>query len=324
MEFGIGPLKRAEKVLRSEAEAVAALVDRLGESFMRVIEILKACQGRVVVTGIGKSGLVGRKIAATLASTGTPALFLHPAEGAHGDLGMVVRGDVVLVVSNSGETDEILGLLPAIKRLGIPLVVMTGNTQSALARHGDVVLDVSVAEEAWPMNLTPTASTTAALAMGDALAVALLELRGLGEDDFALFHPGGTLGRRLLFRVRDLMHSGEAVPVVPETALMQEVILEMTGKRFGATSVVNRAGVLTGIITDGDLRRHLQKDRRLFDRRARDVMTPQPKTIGADELATKALELMEHHAITSLLIVEEGGRPAGIIHLHDLLRAKIA
>jgi len=324
MEFGIDPLKRAEKVLRSEAEAVAALVDRLGESFMRVIEILKACQGRVVVTGIGKSGLVGRKIAATLASTGTPALFLHPAEGAHGDLGMVVRGDVVLVVSNSGETDEILGLLPAIKRLGIPLVVMTGNTQSALARHGDVVLDVSVAEEAWPMNLTPTASTTAALAMGDALAVALLELRGLGEDDFALFHPGGTLGRRLLFRVRDLMHSGEAVPVVPETALMQEVILEMTGKRFGATSVVNRAGVLTGIITDGDLRRHLQKDRRLFDRRARDVMTPQPKTIGADELATKALELMEHHAITSLLIVEEGGRPAGIIHLHDLLRAKIA
>jgi len=210
MEFGIDPLKRAEKVLRSEAEAVAALVDRLGESFMRVIEILKACQGRVVVTGIGKSGLVGRKIAATLASTGTPALFLHPAEGAHGDLGMVVRGDVVLVVSNSGETDEILGLLPAIKRLGIPLVVMTGNTQSALARHGDVVLDVSVAEEAWPMNLTPTASTTAALAMGDALAVALLEERGFTEQDFAMLHPAGRLGRiRELPRVLQGLHRVE-------------------------------------------------------------------------------------------------------------------
>lgn len=324
MESGADPLKSAERVLRTEAEAVASLMDRLGEPFLRALEILKTCRGRVVVTGIGKSGLVGRKIAATLASTGTPALFLHPAEGAHGDLGMVARGDVLLVLSNSGETDEILGILPAIKRLGVPLLVMTGNTGSTLARHGDVVLDVSVKEEACPMNLTPTASTTAALAMGDALAVALLELRGLREEDFALFHPGGTLGRRLLLRVEDLMHVAEAVPVVPETAEMQQVILEMTGKHFGATSVVDGKGALAGIITDGDLRRHLQKDGRLFERHARDVMTPRPKTISRNELATKALELMEYHAITSLLIVDATGRPAGIIHLHDLLRAKIA
>jgi len=324
MEFGADPLKSAERVLRIEAEAVASLMDRLGEPFLGALEILKTCRGRVVVTGIGKSGLVGRKIAATLASTGTPALFLHPAEGAHGDLGMVARGDVLLVLSNSGETDEILGILPAIKRLGVPLLVMTGNTQSTLARHGDVVLDVSVKEEACPMNLTPTASTTATLAMGDALAVALLELRGLCEEDFALLHPGGTLGRRLLLRVEDLMHVADAVPVVPETAEMQQVILEMTGKRFGATSVVDGKGALTGIITDGDLRRHLQEDGRLFEKRARDVMTPRPKTISRDELATKALELMEHHAITSLLIVDATGRPTGMLHLHDLLRAKIA
>ncbi|MBI1894254.1 MAG: KpsF/GutQ family sugar-phosphate isomerase [Candidatus Rokubacteria bacterium] len=324
MESGADPLKSAERVLRIEAEAVASLMDRLGEPFLGALEILKTCRGRVVVTGIGKSGLVGRKIAATLASTGTLALFLHPAEGAHGDLGMVARGDVLLVLSNSGETDEILGILPAIKRLGVPLLVMTGNTQSTLARHGDVVLDVSVKEEACPMNLTPTASTTATLAMGDALAVALLELRGLCEEDFALLHPGGILGRRLLLRVEDLMHIADAVPVVPETAEMQQVILEMTGKRFGATSVVDGKGALTGIITDGDLRRHLQKDGRLFEKRARDVMTPRPKTISGDELATKALELMEHHAITSLLIVDATGRPTGIVHLHDLLRAKIA
>ncbi len=324
MESDADPLKSAERVLRIEAEAVASLMDRLGEPFLGALEILKTCRGRVVVTGIGKSGLVGRKIAATLASTGTLALFLHPAEGAHGDLGMVARGDVLLVLSNSGETDEILGILPAIKRLGVPLLVMTGNTQSTLARHGDVVLDVSVKEEACPMNLTPTASTTATLAMGDALAVALLELRGLCEEDFALLHPGGILGRRLLLRVEDLMHIADAVPVVPETAEMQQVILEMTGKRFGATGVVDGKGALTGIITDGDLRRHLQKDGRLFEKRARDVMTPRPKTISRDELATKALELMEHHAITSLLIVDATGRPTGIVHLHDLLRAKIA
>ena len=324
MGFGGDPLKSAERVLRTEAEAIASLMGRLGEPFLRALEILKACRGRVVVTGIGKSGLVGRKIAATLASTGTPALFLHPAEGAHGDLGMIARGDVLLVVSNSGETDEILGLLPAIKRLGVPLVVMTGKTQSTLARHGDVVVDVSVKEEACPMNLTPTASTTATLAMGDALAVALLELRGLREEDFALLHPGGTLGRRLLLRVEDLMHIGEAIPIVPETASMHQVILEMSGKRFGATSVVDGTGALTGIITDGDLRRHLQRDGQLFEKHARDVMTPHPKTIRADELATKALELMEHHAITSLLIVDATGRPTGMLHLHDLLRAKIA
>lgn len=314
-------LKVAERVLRIEAEGILGLVPRLDERFLRALEILRDCRGRVVVTGIGKSGIAGRKVAATLASVGTPALFLHSAEGVHGDIGMVARGDVALAISNSGETEEILTLLPAIKRLGVPLVVLTGNPNSTLARNGDVVLDVSVGVEACPMNLVPTSSTIAALAMGDALAMALLELRGVEPEDFAVVHPGGNLGRRFL-KVEDLMHVGEAVPIVSEETPMADAILEMTGKRLGATTVVDAAGRLSGIITDGDLRRALQKDRQVFRKVAREVMSLNPKTIGRSELATKALEVMERHAITQLIVVDDR-RPAGIIHLHDILRAKI-
>lgn len=314
-------LKLAERVLRIEAEGILGLVPRLDERFLRALEILRDCRGRVVVTGIGKSGIAGRKVAATLASVGTPALFLHSAEGVHGDIGMVARGDVALAISNSGETEEILALLPAIKRLGVPLVVLTGNPNSTLARNGDVVLDVSVGVEACPMNLVPTSSTIAALAMGDALAMALLELRGVEPEDFAVVHPGGNLGRRFL-KVEDLMHVGEAVPIVSEETPMADAILEMTGKRLGATTVVDAAGRLSGIITDGDLRRALQKDRQVFRKVAREVMSLNPKTIGRSELATKALEVMERHAITQLIVVDDR-RPAGIIHLHDILRAKI-
>lgn len=315
-------LKLAERVLRIEAEGILGLVPRLDERFLRALEILRDCRGRVVVTGIGKSGIAGRKVAATLASVGTPALFLHSAEGMHGDIGMVARGDVALAISNSGETEEILTLLPAIKRLGVPLVVLTGNPNSTLARNGDVVLDVSVGVEACPMNLVPTSSTIAALAMGDALAVALLELRGVGPEDFAIVHPGGNLGRRFL-KVEDLMHAGEAVPIVSEKTPMADAILEMTGKRLGATTVVDADGRLSGIITDGDLRRALQRDRQVFGKVAREVMSENPKTIGRSELATKALEVMERHAITQLIVVDDRRGPAGIIHLHDILRAKI-
>lgn len=315
-------LKLAERVLRIEAEGILGLVPRLDERFLRALEILRDCRGRVVVTGIGKSGIAGRKVAATLASVGTPALFLHSAEGMHGDIGMVARGDVALAISNSGETEEILTLLPAIKRLGVPLVVLTGNPNSTLARNGDVVLDVSVGVEACPMNLVPTSSTIAALAMGDALAVALLELRGLEPEDFAIVHPGGNLGRRFL-KVEDLMHADEAVPIVSEETPMADAILEMTGKRLGATTVVDADGRLSGIITDGDLRRALQRDRQVFGKVAREVMSENPKTIGPSELATKALEVMERHAITQLIVVDDRRGPAGIIHLHDILRAKI-
>lgn len=315
-------LKLAERVLRLEAEGILGLAERLDARFLRALELLRDCRGRVVVTGIGKSGIVARKVAATLASTGTPALFLHPAEGVHGDIGMVTRGDVVLAISNSGETEELLTLLPAIKRLGVPLIVFTGNPGSSLARNADVVLDVSVREEACPMDLVPTSSTTAAQAMGDALAVALLELRGVTPEDFAVVHPGGSLGRRFL-KVEELMHTGDAIPVVSEKTPMTEAVLEMTGKRLGATVVVDAAGRLTGIITDGDLRRALQRDQQLLRKRAGEVMTRAPKTIGRGELAAKALEVMEHYAITQLVIVDAQDGPAGIIHLHDILRAKI-
>jgi arabinose-5-phosphate isomerase len=313
----------AERVLRLEAEAIVGLVAKLDERFDRAVALLHGCRGRVIVTGMGKSGLVGRKIAATLASTGTPAYFLHPAEGVHGDVGMVARGDVVLALSNSGETDEVLAILPPLKRLGVPIVLLTGKPGSTLARQSDVVLDVSVREEACPMNLAPTSSTTAALAAGDALAMVLLELRGLRPEDYAALHPRGSLGWRALFRVGDLMHTGEAVPVVAADAPMPDVILEMTRKRLGMTTVVDAAGRLLGVITDGDLRRlHLQAAA-IADLTAAQVASPEPKVIGADDLAAKALEVMEAWAITSLVIVDEARHPVGVIHLHDILRAKI-
>ncbi len=316
-------LKVARRVLEVEADAVRALADRLDERFTRAVALLEACRGRVVVTGMGKSGLVARKLAATLAGTGTPALFLHPAEGVHGDLGMLLAGDVVVALSNSGETDELLALLPAIKRLALPLVVLTGRPDSRLAQHGDVVLDVSVREEACPMNLTPTASTTAAIALGDALAVALLTRRGLRPEDFARLHPGGALGRRLV-RVEELMHRGDAVPIVRTDASLDEVIREMSAKRLGATAVVDDAGRVVGIVTDGDLRRAVQRGGGSLSGTAASLMTREPKTVGRHELAATALALMERHAITQLLIVDDGGRADGILHLHDLLRAKIA
>ena len=314
--------RSAERVLRIEAEAILGVIPKLDQRFERAVEILHACAGRVIVTGMGKSGLVGRKIAATLASTGTPAFFLHPAEGVHGDIGMVARGDVVLALSNSGETDEMLAILPPLKRLGVPIILLTGHPKSTLARQSEVVLDVSVTEEACPMNLAPTSSTTAALAMGDALAMVLLDLRGLRPEDYAALHPRGTLGWRALFRVGDLMHTGAAMPSVGERAPLGEAVQEMTRTRLGMTTVIDADGGLVGVITDGDLRRlHLQPGP--FDQlRAGDVATRTPKTIGADDLAAKALEMMEG-TITSLVVVDEGQRPRGVIHMHDILRAKI-
>ncbi|HEX3177466.1 MAG TPA: KpsF/GutQ family sugar-phosphate isomerase [Methylomirabilota bacterium] len=313
----------AARVLRVEAEAILGLVGKLDARFERAVELLHGCGGRVIVTGMGKSGIIGRKIAATLASTGTPSYYLHPAEGMHGDLGMVARGDVVLALSNSGETDEVLAILPPLKRLGVPIVLLTGNPQSTLALQCEVVLDVSVTEEACPMNLAPTSSTTAALAAGDALAMALLELRGLRPEDYAALHPRGTLGWRALFRVADLMHTGDAVPRVAADASLEEAIVEMSRKRFGMTTVTDADGHLTGVITDGDLRRLHLRTPSIGGLRAGDIASAAPKTIAADELAAKALEVMEAWAITSLVVPDEGGRPLGVIHMHDILRAKI-
>ena len=316
-------LTLAERVLRLEAEGILALTRRLDERFVQAVQLMHECAGRVIVTGMGKSGIVGRKIAATLASTGTPAYFLHPAEGVHGDIGMVARGDVVLALSNSGETDEVLAVLPAIKRLSIPLILLTGTLGSTLARQADVVVDVGVSEEACPMNLAPTSSTTAALAMGDALAMALLDLRGLRPEDYSALHPRGALGWRSLFRVSDLMHTGEAIPAVAEGATMKEAMEEMSAKRMGMTTVVDADGRLAGIITDGDLRRQQLVVGSLLERRAGECMTREPLCIAADDLAAKALSVMEAHAITSLIIRDQHRRPSGIIRLQDILRAKI-
>jgi len=315
--------KIAERVLRLEADAILGLIPKLDEGFERAVALLRGCSGRVIVTGMGKSGLIGRKIAATLASTGTPAYFLHPAEGVHGDLGMVARGDVVVAISNSGETDEVLAILPLLKRLGVPIVLLTGNPGSALARQCEVVLDVGVPEEACPMNLAPTSSTTAALAAGDALALALLELRGLRPEDYAALHPRGALGWRSLFKVADLMLTGDAIPIVRDTTPLRGVIVEMTQKRKGMTTVVDSEGQLLGVITDGDLRRlHLRGDS-IEDLTAGQVASREPKVIRSEDLAAKALEVMETWQITSLVIVDDARRPVGLIHLHDVLRAKI-
>jgi arabinose-5-phosphate isomerase len=317
------PRLTAERVLRLEANGILGLVAKLDAAFDRAVEVLDACAGRVIVTGMGKSGIIARKIAATLASTGRPAHFLHPAEGVHGDLGMVARGDVVIALSNSGETEEMLAILPPLKRVGVPIVLMTGKPLSTLARQSEIVLDISVAEEACPMHLAPTTSTTAALAMGDALAMALLELRGLRPEDYAALHPRGALGWRALFRVVDLMHTGEAVPIVPDTAALRDAVVEMTRCRFGMTTVVDPAGRLVGVITDGDLRRLHLRSADVTAATAGEVATRHPKLIASDELAAKALEVMEAFAITSLIVVDGVGRPAGIVHMHDILRAKI-
>jgi len=321
-------LRRAAAVLRIEADGILSIIDRLDENFLRGIEIMRSCRGKVVVTGMGKSGLICRKIAATLASTGTPSFFLHSADALHGDLGMLMKDDVVLALSNSGETEEILKLLPHLKHHGIRLVVMTGSPDSTLARAGDAVLDVGVREEACPLGLAPTTSTTVALAVGDALAIVLLQEKGFKKEDFAIRHPGGILGRRLLLRVEELMHSGEELPLVEESTAIKDALFEITAKRLGVTGVVDEAGNLVGIITDGDLRRGLQTHGNgIFSKSAKEVMTAKPRAIAKDALASEALAKMEENAprpITCLFVLEYGSeKPIGIIHLHDILKAGI-
>ncbi|MBI2817947.1 MAG: KpsF/GutQ family sugar-phosphate isomerase [Acidobacteria bacterium] len=315
--MGSKTLRTACEVLRIEADGIRRLIDRLDHRFERAVQLIAETKGRVIVTGMGKSGLVARKIAATFSSTGTPSFFLHPAEAIHGDLGILVAGDTVVALSYSGETDELLRLLERIKRLGIPLISMTGNPQSTLAQASDVVLDVSIEREACVLNLAPTASTTASLAMGDALAVVLQQRRGFQEDDFAELHPGGEVGRKLR-RVEHLMHTGDAVPMVRVEAPMREVIEEMSNKGFGLTTVTSDGHTLAGVITDGDLRRLLQAKSNWMDLTAGDCMTRQPLTIAARELATKALNIMESRKITSLPVVDSNGCLAGLLHLHDL------
>lgn len=312
----------AREVLTIEADAIRAVADRLDATFAQAHALMLACRGRVVVAGIGKSGHIGRKLAATLASTGTPSFFMHPAEAAHGDLGMITADDVVLALSNSGESDELVSLLPAIKRRGSRIVAMTGNPQSTLGRAADVHLDARVAKEACPLNLAPTASTTAALALGDALAVCLLESRGFGRDDFALSHPGGSLGRKLLVHVRDVMHHGDALPVVSEQASVKDALFEITRKGLGLTAVVDAAGQLTGVFTDGDLRRAMDRDVDLKTAAIGAVMTRNPKTIDADRLAVEAVQQMEALKVYVLLVLDQG-RLAGAIRMHDLLQAGV-
>lgn len=314
-------LERAREILGIEAEAILAMGNRLDAGFERAVETLHACRGRIVVTGIGKSGMIGRKIAATLASTGAPAFFLHPAEGSHGDLGMVTRQDVVMLLSNSGETGEVLALLPVFRRLGVPLIALVGKPESTLARMSDVALDIGVEREACPMGLAPTSSTTAALAMGDALAVCLLEKRDFGPEQFAFLHPGGSLGRRLLVRVADQMHTGVRIPQVSERVSVRDALIEMTAKRFGMTGVVDERGRLTGVITDGDLRRLMERDADPLNRVTGEIMTRDPKVIAAEALAVEATRLMERLKITSLFVLSEEQVPVGVIHLHDLLEA---
>ncbi|HUV22211.1 MAG TPA: KpsF/GutQ family sugar-phosphate isomerase [Gammaproteobacteria bacterium] len=311
-------------VLKTEADAISALVERLDENFTRACELILGCKGRVVVTGMGKSGHIGNKIAATLASTGTPAFFMHSGEASHGDLGMITADDLVIALSNSGETSEITLLLPLLKRLGIPLLALTGKPGSTLARSADIHLDVSVSKEACPLGLAPTSSTTAMLAMGDALAVAVLEVRGFTEEDFALSHPGGNLGRRLLLRVSDIMHSGDAIPLVNTDASLKETLLEMTAKGLGMAGVLDAAsGRLAGIYTDGDLRRTFEHMPNIATARVRDFMTANCVTIDAERIAGEALKIMHDKKINALMVVDDDLRVQGALNMHDLLRAGV-
>ena len=318
-------LEEAKRVLRVEAQSLLDLAGRIDENFSRAVELLYHCKGKVVLMGMGKSGLVGRKIASTFASTGTPSFFLHPAEGLNGDFGMLAKEDVIIAISNSGETRELLEVLPLIKRYGNRLITLTGNATSTLAKAGDVNLDIRVKEEADPLGLAPTASTTATLALGDALAVALMGKKDFKKEDFAILHPGGALGKRLLLKVEDLMHVGKAFPTVSEKTLMKDAVFEITSKRLGVTAVCDTEGHLVGVITDGDLRRALEKFSDLFNREASEVMTRNPKWIEQDALAAKAVQRMEEYSITSLFVFDKAGDkiPVGIIHLHDLLKAGV-
>lgn len=315
---------RAQEVLRIEADAITGLIDRIGAPFARACDLILGCRGRVVVSGMGKSGHIARKLAATLASTGTPAFFVHPAEASHGDLGMVTRDDVFIALSNSGRTDELLAILTPVRRQGALLIAMTGDEDSPLARAADVHLDARVDKEACPLNLAPTASTTAALALGDALAVALLDARGFGAEDFARSHPGGSLGRRLLTHVRDVMRTGDAIPKVATGSRLTAAVLEVSRKRMGMTTVVDASGALAGVFTDGDLRRLLEHTSTLGDLIIDEVMSRTPSTVQADDLAVQAVKLMEERRITQLPVLDGQGRLAGALHLHDLLLARVA
>ena len=316
-------LRLAHETFEIEAAAVLGLKARIGQAFARAVEMMLAVRGRVVVMGMGKSGHIGRKVAATLASTGTPAMFVHPAEASHGDLGMIKPVDLVLAISNGGESEEITVILPVLKRLGVPLVAMTGALDSTLARHAEVVLDCRVEKEACPLNLAPTASTTTQLALGDALAVALLDARGFKTEDFARSHPGGALGRKLLTHLGDLMRTGDAVPRVGPDATFSQLMREMSAKGLGASAVVDGEGRVLGIFTDGDLRRLIEKGGDLRSLTAREVMHPRPHTIRSDVLAVEAAELMEQHRITSVLVVDAEGRLCGAVNSNDLMRAKV-
>ncbi|MFH1860403.1 MAG: KpsF/GutQ family sugar-phosphate isomerase [bacterium] len=316
-------IEQAKETLQIEAQAILNLIDRIDESFVRAVEVLYNCKGRIVVTGMGKSGIIGKKIASTLASTGSPALFLHPAEAAHGDLGMVTMDDVIIALSNSGETKELTELIPPIKRRNATIISLTGNPSSTLAKHSDITINVFVEKEACPLGLAPTASTTATLAMGDALAVSLLKKRGFKEQDFASLHPGGSLGKRLLLTVKDVMHTGDQIPMVlPETP-MKYALFEITSKKLGITLVVNDAQQLLGIITDGDLRRLMERQQNIWDITAKDAMGKNPKTVKSSDLAVTAVAVMQQYSITSLAVTDEQSHVQGVIHLHDLLKAGI-
>ncbi|SFL19652.1 KpsF/GutQ family sugar-phosphate isomerase [Rhodanobacter glycinis] len=317
-------VRSARTVIATEAAAIRALEPRIGAEFVEACRLILGCQGRLVVTGMGKSGHIGRKIAATLASTGTPSFYVHPGEASHGDLGMILPQDVVLALSNSGETDEVLFILPVIKRQGIPLIAITGNPKSSLAGQADVHLDAGISAEACPLGLAPTASTTAALVMGDALAIALLEARGFTSEDFARSHPAGSLGRRLLLHIGDVMHTGDGIPAVGPDASLTEALMEMTHKHLGMTAVVDAERRLLGVFTDGDLRRALDDDGvDLRNARVADLMTRHPKSIGADKLAIEAAQLMEKHQIHALLVLDETQCVVGALNIHDLLRARV-
>ncbi len=315
-------INKARDVILSEAEALREMADRLDESFEKAVDLLYNVKGRVIITGIGKSGQVARKIAGTLSSTGTPAMFIHPTEGVHGDAGAILSDDIAVVVSKSGDTEELMRLIPIFKRLEVPIIAITGGNGSPIAQQADVILDASVSREACPLNLSPTSSTTAALVMGDALASVLVELRGFTVDDFSFIHPGGALGRKLI-KVKDIMHTGNELPIVASNAGFKEMILEVTSKRFGMAIIVDEAGKLAGVFTDGDLRRTIEAVENPFNKRAGEIATRNPKTVGSDELAATAVAIMEDHNITGLVIVDGAGKPIGIIHLHDLLKAKV-
>jgi len=314
-------LKKSKQVLKIEAEAIRSLIKRIDRKFSKALNLLYECKGKVIVTGMGKPGIIARKISATLASLGTPSIFLHPADAVHGDLGRVVKDDVIIALSNSGQTEEILKLLSTIKKIGAKLISLTGNVKSELAKNSNAVLDVSVKREACPLGLTPTASTTAMLAMGDTLAIALSEKKGIKKEDFALYHPGGTLGKKLILKVEDIMRTGKQNPIVKENTLIKDVLLAITGSKAGAASVINSKGKLVGIFTDGDLRRHLEITTNLISKKVKDVMTKNPITISKDKLAQEALSILRQKKIDEVPVIDKKNRPVGLLDVQDLLKA---